>query len=457
MSSSTVTKSNAEPTEPEIRIPPGPSIPKVLQGAWFALARRQMLQTLTRRYGAAFTINLPTLGKVVVVTHPDLAKQAFLTSADDLGNLQPNLSGRLLGSGSVFALDGADHRRRRNLLGPPFQGKNVRAYEQVFVEETSREMASWPVGEPFETLEPMLRIALNVMLRAVFGAEGAEHDTLREIIPRWATLGSRLVTLPMPRRTFGRFTPWGRLAQWRRQYEAVVDKLIADVRADPDFENRTDMLSIFLRSSYDDGTLMSRKEIGDELLTLLAAGHETTSSTLAWVFERISRHPELLAALTAEADTEENTLRWATIREVQRTRTVVDFAGRHVYAPSIQLGQWVIPRGFSVMVSILEIHANPAAFENPDQFDPRHLTTGNPHPFGWIPYGGGTRRCPGATFANVGMDVVLRTVLRRFTIETTTAAPEEWHSRGVAFTPKDGGRIVVRPRDSCAPGHRMHG
>jgi cytochrome P450 family 138 len=440
MSDSTAVKSDLEPA---VRMPPGPAIPKAVQAAWFALARRQMLQAMTRKYGAAFTLNLPSVGRVVVVTDPELAKQAFLTSAEDLGNLQPNLSGRLLGSGSVFALDGAEHRRRRNLLGPPFQGKNIGAYEQMFIEETEREMAGWPVGEPFETLQPMLRIALNVMLRAVFGAEGAELETLREIIPKWGTLGSRLVTLPMPDRTYGRFTPWGLLAHWRAQYEAVVDKLIAEVRADPGFQDRTDMLSLLLRSRYDDGTEMSRKEIGDELLTLLAAGHETTSSTLAWVFERISRHPKLLAALTAEADTPDNTLRRSAIREVQRMRTVVDFAGRHVYASTIRLGEWVIPRGSSVMVSILQVHNNPAAFEHPEQFEPERLIAASTPP-AWIPYGGGTRRCLGATFANVGMDIVLRTVLRHYIIEPNTAPAEKWHARGVAFTPKDGGRITVR-------------
>ncbi|MGH3560563.1 MAG: cytochrome P450, partial [Mycobacterium sp.] len=361
------------------------------------------------------------------------------------GNLQPNLS-RLLGSGSVFALDGADHRRRRNLLSPPFHGKSVRAYEQIVVEETLRETTGWPAGKPFATLRPMMRITLNVILRAVFGAEGAELDKLRRIIPPWVTLGSRLVVLPVPARTYGRFTPWGRLTEWRRQYEAILDKLIEDVRADPNFENRTDILSLLLRSSYEDGAVMSRKEIGDELLTLLAAGHETTASTLAWVFERLSRQPELLAALAAEADTDENALRRAAIREVQRTRTVIDATGRHVYAPTIELGEWVIPRGYSVIVAISEIHRNADAFPNPERFDPQRYIDGNPPTFAWIPFGGGTRRCPGSAFANMEMDVVLRTVLRHFTIEPTTKPGEKWHARGVAFTPKNGGRIVVHPR-----------
>ncbi|MGV0625645.1 cytochrome P450 [Mycolicibacter minnesotensis] len=430
---------------PAINLPPGPRGSKLVAALTFILSRRTALQRLTREYGSAFTVDVPMFGPTVFVTDPELVKQVLLTSPEDLGNIQPNLS-RVLGSGSVFALDGAAHRRRRNLLSPPFHGKSVRAYEQVIVEETLREIAGWPTGKSFATIGPMNRLTLNVILRTIFGAEGAELDELRSILPKWVTVGSRLAALPIPMRQYGRFTPWGRLEAWRARYDVILDKLIADARNDADFENRSDVLSLLLRSNHEDGTTMTRKEIGDELLTLLAAGHETTASTMAWVFERLSRHPELLEELTAEVDAGGNTLRRATIREVQRVRTVIDFSGRHVYAPSIQVGPWVIPRGHSVIVAINQIHQNPAAFEDPAVFDPKRYLAGSPSAFEWMPYGGGTRRCPGSTFANLEMDVVLRTVLERLTIETTTEPGEKIYSRGIAFVPKRGGRITVRPR-----------
>ncbi len=209
------------------------------------------------------------------------------------------------------------------------------------------------------------------------------------------------------------------------------------------------MLSLFLRSTYEDGSKMTRGEIGDELLTLLAAGHETTASTLAWAFERISRHPEVLSRLVAEADTEDNAYRQATILEVQRNRTVIDFSGRHVAVPTYELGDWRVPQGYSVMVSLNQLHENREMFPpDPERFDPQRFLDAKPNTFAWVPFGGGTRRCIGAAFANMEMDVVLRTVLRHFTI-ATTAAPggEKWHSRGVAFTPpKKGGRVVVHRR-----------
>ena len=132
--------------------------------------------------------------------------------------------------------------------------------------------------------------------------------------------------------------------------------------------------------------------------------------------------------------------------EVQRTRTVVDFAGRHVYAPTVQIGKWVLPRGSSVMVFISQIHANPAVFDDPERFEPGRFATSSPAAYTWIPYGGGTRRCPGATFANVSMDAMLRTLLQCFVIEPNTDPAEDVHARGVAFTPKHGGRMVVHRR-----------
>ncbi len=435
----------APPAPHAVRLPPAIRLPKLFQGLGFVVSRRWMIRRLARRYGSVFALNLPMFGRVVVVGEPELAKQIFTTSPEELGNIQPNLS-RMFGSGSVFALDRDDHRRRRRLLAPPFHGKSMKNYEAIIEEETLRETAGWPEGELFATLPSMMHITLNAILRAVFGAEGAELDELRRLIPPWVTLGSRLAPLPKPKRNYGRFSPWGRLDQWRRRYDAIIDKLIEAERADPEFDERTDVLALMLRSTYDDGSRMSRKDIGDELLTLLAAGHETTASTLGWAFERITRHPDLLAALVEEADNGGNELRQATILEVQRARTVIDFAARRVYPQVFQLGEWRIPRGYSIIVSIAQIHDNPDVFPDPDRFDPQRYVGSKPSTFAWIPFGGGARRCVGAAFANMEMDVVLRTVLRHFTIESTTAPGERWHGRGVAYTPKDGGRIVVHRR-----------
>ena len=422
--------------------PPNVSNPLVRMS--FLVARRQATARLTRRYGRVFALPIPVFGDTVVVSDPALTKQIFTTSPDVLYNIRPNLS-RLLGQGSVFALDGPEHRARRKLLTPPFHGKSIKAYEQIVEEETLRQIATWPEGREFATLEPMMHITLNIILRTIFGADGAELRELRALIPKWVTLGSRLAVLPSPKVEL-RWGPWAKLTEYRAQYEGLVDRLITRARSDPHFEDRTDVLTLFLRSTYEDGTAMSRRDIGDELLTLLAAGHETTASTLGWAFERISRHPDVLARLVAEADTDDNTYRQATIFEVQRNRTVIDFIGRRVETPSYQLGEWVVPHGYSIMVSLSQLHENPDIFPDPERFDPQRFIDAKPNTFAWVPFGGGTRRCVGAAFANMEMDVVLRTILRHFTIQTTNAPGEKCHFRGVAYTPKEGGRVVVHRR-----------
>ena len=426
-------------------LPPAPQPPPGLMGLAFTTARRRTVAWLSRTYGPAVTLRIPVFGDTVMVSDPVLAKQVFTTSPEVLHNIQPNLS-RLLGAGSVFGLEGAAHRRRRKLLTPPFHGRSIAAYERIVEEETMREMATWPTGSEFATLEPMSRITVNVILRAVFGADGVELQQLRELLPKWVTLGSRLALFPSPTIAPGRWGPWARLAGYRRTYESLVDNLIARARQDPNLADRTDVLSLFLRSTYDDGTAMSRSEIGDELLALLAAGHETTASTLAWAFERISRHPQVLERLVAEAATDANSYRQATIFEVQRNRTVIDFAGRNVVVPMYELGEWRLPQGFSILVSLLQLHRDPAVYPDPEQFDPQRFLDDKPNTYAWVPFGGGTRRCVGAAFANMEMDVVLRMVLQHFTIRTTSAPGEKWHHRGVAFTPKKGGRVVLYRR-----------
>ncbi|ANW66908.1 cytochrome P450 [Mycobacterium sp. djl-10] len=426
-------------------VPPVARAPRALQGIGYALFRRQTIALLANRHGHVFTIRIPVFGNMVVVTDPALAKQVFTASTEDLGNIQPNLS-RIFGPGSVFALEGAEHRRRRKLLTPPFHGKAMKNYERIVEEETVREAATWPDGREFATLEPMMRITLNIILRAIFGAEGANLETLQRIIPPWVTLGSRLAVLPTPTRDLGGWTPWGRLAAYRREYNAVVDQLIDRARRDPALDQRTDVLALLLRSTYEDGTPMSRSEIGDELLTLLAAGHETTASTLAWAFERVSRHPAVLRRLVDEAQAGGDEYRQAVILEVQRNRTVIDFAGRHVLASDFRLGDFRVPQGYSVSVAIGQVHGDAAEFPDPQRFDPDRFLGKRPNTFAWVPFGGGTRRCVGAAFATMEMDVVLRTVLRDFAIETTSEPGEKWHSRGVAFTPKKGGRVTLRRR-----------
>lgn len=428
-----------------IKIPPALGAPKVVQGLAFASFRRLMLTKAYQRNGRVIELNLPFFGRTVLVSDPGLIRTVFMASTDDLTNVKPNLS-RLFGPGSVFALDRGEHRARRKLLAPPFNGQSIKNYEKVIEEETLRESANWPQGKEFRTLEPMNRITLNVILRTVFGADGVELDYLREIVPPFAKLGSRLATLPEPPLRPKRFGPWARMDEFRRNFDRTVFTLIDKAEADPRFDDRTDILALMMRSRYEDGSAMSRQDIADELLTLVGAGHETTASTLGWAFERLRRHPDIMAKLVEEVDADGSELRQATILEIQRARTVIDFAGRNVAAPSFQLGEWNLPKGHNIVISLADLHQNPELFPDPKRFDPYRFVGNRPPAFAWVPFGGGTRRCLGAAFANTEMDVVLRTILRHFVIETDDARDEKLHFRGIAYTPKDGGRVVMHRR-----------
>jgi cytochrome P450 len=434
----------AEATTDPVWLPPAPRIPKFVEGVAFVAARHKTVAVLGRRYGSAFTLNLPVFGETAVISDPVLIKDLFTTNSDLLD--RPANLGAVLGPGSTFSLDGAEHRERRKLLVPPFHGKRMHGYERIIEEEVMRETATWPEGQEFETLQPMMRITLNAILRAVFGAQGTELDELRELLPPMVPLASRMALLPaFARKDLGPWSPWGRVQRYRRRYDAVIDSLIRQVRADPAFEERTDVLSLLLQARYEHGRPISDDHVADELLTLLAAGHETTATTLAWAVERLRRHPRLLSRLTAEVDAGGSELRQATIWEVQRTRPVVVATSR-IAKTRIRLGEWVIPEHGAVLVSIALAQSSEDNFPNAGTFDPDRFLGTAPDTYSWVPFGGGIRRCIGAAFANMEMNVTLRTLLREFEFGTTYAPGERHHSRGVATAPAKGGRAVVYRR-----------
>ncbi|WP_433710132.1 cytochrome P450 [Nocardia sp. CA-084685] len=428
-----------------VNLPDGPTTPALVQAAEVLAGRTRAWRRLHRRYGSAFTVYLPRFGRVMVLSEPAEVKALFTASSEVADNVDVNL-GQFLGPGSLFSLRGAEHRKQRKLLTPPFHGRRLSVYETLIEEETVRELATWPQGREFATMDSMMRITLNVILRAVFGAEGKEFDELRELLPRLVLVGSALAALPVPQKFLGRYGPWARFAAHRRHYDEIVGRLINRAADDGHLADRDDVLAMMLQARYDDGSAMTRSEIADELLTLLTAGHETTATTLSWTIERLRRHPEVLRRLVTEVDEGGSELREATLLEVQRVRPVIDSTFRKVRAESMQLGRWTLPKGQNVLVSIRLMHDNEELFPNARAFDPDRFVGVRPGTFSWIPFGGGARRCIGAAFATMEMNVVLRTLLRDFTLEPTDAPDERTHFRGVALVPAKKGRAVVYRR-----------
>ncbi|MCW2997473.1 MAG: cytochrome [Solirubrobacterales bacterium] len=432
-------------------IPPGPRAPMAWQTAGMITRQRPYLERQRRRYGPLFSLSVSGFPRLVVVADPALAKQVFTTDPTVLhaGDRSPLRA--VLGAHSLLGIDENRHLAQRRLLLPPFKGQRMQAYEATIEAIAADEIDRFPEGERFAVAGAMQRITLRAILRAVFGATGREFDELERLLPPWTTLASRLAPLPQLRKDLGPWSPWGRLLSLRARVDAVLDRLIAQAKADPALAERPDVLALLIQATHEDGTAMTNAEIRDQLITMLAAGHETTAHQLSWCIERLTRAPEALARLVAEVDAGEGkSYRDATIREAQRARPTIPFAGRHTMVP-YELGGYRLPQDTQIGLCSAITHFDPRLFPDPDRFLPERFLDRLPETYSWIPFGGGIRRCIGATFAHMEMDVVLRVLLERVMLEPTTAPDERWAFRGVAMAPALGGLVTVRRRRGRVP------
>ncbi|HET6736392.1 cytochrome P450 [Mycobacterium sp.] len=427
-----------------IHLPTGPVAPAFVQGLVFAAGRHKALAAAHRRYGPCFSAKVPFWGKVFVLGEGKLIKELLSSSSD----LVDNASGldTVLPAGSMVRLYGAEHRRRRKLLAPSFNGRRMRNHESMIEEEVLREIATWPEGVEFACAPSIRRLTLNALLRAVFDAEGEDLAELRQIIPRMSLWTSRLAVLPPAlRRDLGPHSPWGRLQRDKARYEEIITSLIESARRDPGLEDRDDVLGTFLQARYDDGTSIDDAHIADELFALLGAGHETTSASISWAIERLRRHPDVLSRLTAESDSGGHELRQATIWEVQRTRPSIEMIARSTRR-QIRLGEWVIPEDSMILVDIACAHNSHQSFVDAEAFNPDRFVGNPPESVAWLAYGAGVRRCVGAVFANLHQNVTLRVLLRELEIATTDAPGEGRRYRGITPEPRRGGLLVMRWR-----------
>ncbi len=451
------------PPEPDLRsLPPGPRGPSALVAMRFLLRGPQFLESCRDRYGDVFTIRLNTGRTVVIAGDPAIAKEAFQGSPDDLhagaGNvvLKP-----ILGARSVLLLDGAEHLRQRRLMLPAFHGERMRAYGETMTEVAERHVGRWPVGRPFAVHPTMQAITLEIILRTVFGVEDAAR-VAQMAAPLKRLLNStdqplRLLALQFTRSAGAKpRSPWGRIYARMAPVDATIHQEIAARRAEgADGESRDDILSLLLGARDEDGNALTDAELRDELMTLVLAGHETTATALAWTLERLVRTPRVLTRLREEVEAGESTEYLdAVIKEALRLRPVVPGVIRRLQRP-LSIGGMELPEGVHVAPSIYLIHRRADVYPDPDAFRPeRFLGEDAPSTYEWLPFGGGVRRCLGASFALYEMRIVLGTVLRRATLETTVAEAEPVKRRFVTYTPAQGGRVRVTrlaPAPSSAP------
>jgi cytochrome P450 family 135 len=354
----------------------------------------------------------------------------------------------------VLLLDGDEHLRQRRLMLPPFHGQRMRAYEDVMLEATDRAIDSWPLEREFSLLPTTQQLTLDVILRAVFGVEaGPRQDELkRRLRSMIEPVSNRFGMLLMVLMRFGNNTAVRRFEERRRRVDELIYDEIARRREAPDLEQREDVLSMLLLARDEDGRPMTDEELRDQLVTLLVAGHETTATGLAWAFDLILRTPRVHAELRQAVAEGDDAYVDAVAKETLRMRPVVPGVGRVVRGGALELGGYTLPEGTEINPSISVIHARPDTFPGPRDFRPeRFLEDDPPDTYTWIPFGGGTRRCLGASFALFEMRVAIRRVIERTTLEAASSKPEQVERRGVTMVPKTGTRVLLRERRAAAP------
>jgi cytochrome P450 len=434
---------------PAANLPPGPRLPRILQTAGFMFFGPRFLDACRRRYGDAVTFSTIFDSRFVMLFHPGLVKDVFQGSGEQLHAGEANaLLGPVLGERSVLLLDGAEHLRQRRLMLPPFHGRAMQSYEQVIRAAADREIDLWPVGTPFELLASMQSLTLRVILRAVFGYRpGAAEDELsrrlRGMIEPLARPRGLLLMLTLGR--LGRDRGIAkRFESERRAVDEILFAEIARRRAAGDLEQRDDVFSALLLARDEDGKQLTDREVRDELVTLLLAGHETTATGLAWTFDLLLHSPVELARVLDSLDGDDRYLE-AVVKESLRLRPVIPGVGRVVRGESFALGEWQIPPGVEINPSIRMIHRRADLYPEPARFRPeRFLGRDAPDTYTWVPFGGGTRRCLGASFALMEMRVVLRRVLERARLSAADPEFEKVQFRAITLAPRNGVRVVLK-------------
>jgi cytochrome P450 family 135 len=431
--------------------PPGPSTPRFIQTAHFIFGPRRFIARMHRRYGPIVKLGTSFDPNFVMVFDPALVKEVFRAPPDRLRAGEANeVLGPALGMRSVLLLDGEEHLRQRRLMLPPFHGQRMRAYEAVMCEAADRAIDSWPLEREFALLPWMQQLTLDVILRAVFGVEaGPRQDELkrrlRDMIEPVSNRFGLLMMVLMPR--LGNNSAVRKFEERRRRVDELIYEEIERRRGAPDLEDREDVFSMLLLARDEDGQPMTDEELRDQLVTLLVAGHETTATGLSWAFDLILRTPRVRAELERAVAEGDDQYVDAAAKEALRIRPVVPGVGRVVRGGPFELGGYLLPEGTEINPSIAVIHARPDSFAGPRDFRPeRFLGEDQPDTYTWIPFGGGTRRCLGASFALFEMRVVIRRVIERAVLDAVGSRPERVERRGITMVPKTGTRVVVRSR-----------
>ena len=426
-------------------LPPGPRAPAALNMLRFMTRPIETLLGWQARYGNVFTVRYTGFGTGVYVAEPEAIRELFTGDQSDLLAGEANsFMEPVLGPHSVLVLDGREHLRQRKLLLAPFQGSRVAAFRDVIREVSERELESWRPGRRLTIRERMRVLTFEVICRAVFGVDDrAMQERLRTTVAAVID-GSPLFMLSSTARAdLGPLSPGGRFLRRLRAADAVLAEEIERRRRAPDLDERTDVLSLLLRARDEDGEAMTTAELRDELFTMLAAGHETTSTGLAFAFELLLRNPAVLGRLREEiAAGEGDEYLDAVVKESLRLRPVIDGAERTLTRPRT-LGGWALPPGVKVYPGILLTQMRGDLYPEPERFRPERFLDEGAESYAWLPFGGGIRRCPGAALAQAEMAEVLRVMVPAVELRPVRSEPDPVVMRGITLAPKHGVEVTV--------------
>lgn len=408
------------------------------------------LLRLRARYGKRITVKLPFQPPFVILSDPEEIKELFQAPPEAI---HPGEGARILepmvGPSSVILLDEAPHLEQRKLMLPAFHGERMQRLTGLMEELAEQEMASWP-REQRVTLHPHLqRLTLEIILRAVFGLEqGRRLDRLRNLLTEILAFAENpLSVIPAARRLNRLIPALRRFDVLAAEVDGLIAELVAERRQDSAPQDRDDILAMLLGARHEDGSPMSEREIRDELMTALVAGHETTASQLAWAFERLAREPRVRDRLRAEIDegaTDEYLT--ATVYEILRLRPVLPNAEPRLTKQPVRIGGVEYPAGVALLASAYLVHHDPEIYPEPRAFRPERFVGQQPGTYTWIPFGGGRRRCLGASFALQEMKIVLRIALSRCELAPDSPAPEDTARRSITFSPRRGATVILRDR-----------
>lgn len=432
---------------------PSPSLPAPLLAAEYWLKPARFFDRC-RRLGDRFVWRMPGLPPMVCVTDPADVRAVFtgdqtaLHFGEALKKIAPHEL--ILGANSITVKDDEAHLRDRRLLVPSFGATALRTYEPGMEAATRTALSRWPLGQPVSFQALMMSLTLEIIMKTIFGVTDPERlSRLRAAVLEFVAVIGSPGFLAFSILAVARGGRWeGRHRRLRTAMDAVDSIVVEEMslRRSSGQLDRPDILAVLLRLQREHGErAMSDVAIREMIRTLVVAGYETTASSLAWIAERVTRHPPVLAELDASVERGDDEYVDAVIVEAMRLRPVAPFTSRLVVKPFDLAGLHLEP-GVIVTPFIWLVHRRPDVYPNPLDFRPERFVGTKPDNYAWIPFGGGIRKCLGGPFALLEMRTVLRTVLQELRFAPTTAPDEPLGRRNVTIVPGRGAMVVLDRR-----------